>query len=88
MRARCATASPERWRLKALGLTRGRLDFIYVEGRTADQLFAGARRVGLFPGVETLVPGVDHKEIRGYFERHGLLERYHEIERALSAARP
>ena len=27
------------------------------------------------------VPGVDEDEIRGYFERAGLLERYHEIKR-------
>lgn len=27
------------------------------------------------------VPGVDEEEIRGYFERAGLLERYHEIKR-------
>jgi hypothetical protein len=27
------------------------------------------------------LPGVDIEEIRGYFERSGLLERYHEIER-------
>lgn len=27
------------------------------------------------------LPGVDEEEIRGYFERAGLLERYHEIKR-------
>ena len=27
------------------------------------------------------LPGVDREEIRGYFERAGLVERYHEIER-------
>ena len=28
-------------------------------------------------------PGVDREEIRGYFERHGLLEHYHELEKHL-----
>jgi len=27
--------------------------------------------------------GIDEQEIRGYFERAGLLERYHEIKRLL-----
>jgi hypothetical protein len=27
------------------------------------------------------VPGIDEVEVRGYFERAGLLERYHEIKR-------
>jgi len=30
-----------------------------------------------------LLPGVDHDEIRGQFERHGLLDRYRELERLL-----
>lgn len=34
------------------------------------------------------LPGVDREEIRGYFEKHGLLERYDEIERAIRAAGP
>jgi len=29
------------------------------------------------------LPGVDHDEIRGQFERHGLLDRYRELERIL-----
>lgn len=29
------------------------------------------------------LPGVDHDEIRGHFERYGLLDRYHELERTL-----
>lgn len=28
-------------------------------------------------------PGVDREEIRGYFEKHGLLEHYHELEKNL-----
>ncbi len=27
--------------------------------------------------------GVDRDEVRGYFEKNGLLERWHELERAL-----
>lgn len=34
------------------------------------------------------LPGVDKAEVRGYFQRHGLLERFHELERAIAAARP
>ena len=34
----------------------GRLDFIYVEGKTADGLFGGAVRTTLFPQVDVLVP--------------------------------
>ncbi len=94
---------------------RGRLDFIYLDSRTSQLLFDGARRLTLFPDVEVLVPrpehlaamkvlamkndpsrtfaeladlqfllglpGVDREEIRGYFEKHGLLERFHDIER-------
>jgi hypothetical protein len=30
-----------------------------------------------------LLPGVDHDEIRSQFERHGLLDRYRELERFL-----
>ena len=101
---------------------RGRLDFIYLNARTSEVLFGGARRVTLFPGVDVLVPraehlaamkvlamkndpsrtfgdladlqfllglpGVDRKEIRGYFEKHGLLERFHDIERAIQNTRP
>lgn len=29
------------------------------------------------------LPGVDHDQIRGYFERSGQLERFHELERSL-----
>lgn len=95
----------------------GRLDFIYLDERTAQVLFGGCRRVELFPGVEVSVPrpehlaamkvlamkndpsrtfaeladlqfllrlpGVNREEIRGYFERHGLLERFYELERAI-----
>jgi hypothetical protein len=31
----------------------------------------------------TSLPGVDHEEIRRQFERHGLLDRYHELQRTL-----
>jgi hypothetical protein len=29
------------------------------------------------------VPGIDEKEVKGYFEKHGLIEKYHEIEKIL-----
>jgi hypothetical protein len=29
------------------------------------------------------LPDVDRQEVRGYFQRHGLLERYHELEKDL-----
>jgi hypothetical protein len=35
--------------------------------------------IGYLVGLE----GVDRTEVRGYFERHGLMERWHEIERSL-----
>ena len=34
------------------------------------------------------LPGVDEAEIRGYFEKHGLKERFDEIKRAIAGARP
>jgi hypothetical protein len=45
-------------------------------------------------GYETLhqhilgLPGVDMDEIRGHFERYGLLERFHELRKILDADRP
>lgn len=97
----------------------GRVDFIYVEDRTADALFAGIKRVEFLPGLVIPIPraehlaamkvlamkndpsrtfqemadiqailglpGIDEQEIRGYFERQGLEERFHEIKRAISA---
>jgi hypothetical protein len=91
----------------------GTLDFVYVQGDTAEKLFAGARRAqgpgGLevpIPRPEHLValkvaamkndpdrvfreqedirfllhlPGVDRGEVKSYFDRHGLEERFDEI---------
>ena len=91
----------------------GRLDFVYVDGPTAEILFGSAReRLGPgglrvpVPRAEHLIalkvhgirndpsrtfrdladiqylmglPGADLEEIRGYFERDGLLDRYHEL---------
>lgn len=34
------------------------------------------------------LPGVDREEIRGYFVKHGLVERFDELERAMAAAEP
>jgi len=34
------------------------------------------------------LPGVDREEIRGYFIKHGLVERFDELERAMAAAGP
>jgi hypothetical protein len=34
------------------------------------------------------LPGIDAEEIRGYFERHGLSEKYDEIRRILDSAQP
>ena len=41
------------------------------------------------PGVQVLagLPGVDEREIRGTFEKHGLLERFDELKRAIAGAR-
>ena len=96
---------------------RGRVDFVYVDGGTADKLFAGcvprldlAGHKALVPRVEHLVAmkvqamkndptrelqdladiqslmrlsGVDLEEVRGYFARAGLLDRYDALRRSL-----
>lgn len=93
----------------------GRVDIVYVDEETAQQLFARPGATLRFGGHEVPVPraehlaamkihamkndpgrafqemsdirfllqleGVDQEEIRGYFERAGLLERFHEIKR-------
>jgi hypothetical protein len=93
----------------------GRVDFVYVDGKTSRQLFEGCRALLTLSGVTVPVPrpehlaamkiqamkndpgrtlremadiqfllslpGIDEGEVRGYFERSGLLERYHEIKR-------
>lgn len=93
----------------------GRLDVIYVNARTADQLFAATREVPGPGGGRIRVPkpehliamkvqaiqnapertwqdladigyllsvdGVDRAEARRYFEKAGLMERWHEFER-------
>jgi hypothetical protein len=93
---------------------RGRLDFVYVQGETAEKLFAACRR-GTGPGGEEILvpspehlaalkvlamtndpersfqeiadirfllslPGVDRTQVRAYFERHGLAERFRQLE--------
>lgn len=95
----------------------GRVDFVYVQGTTADKLF-GAATAFVGPGdlsiriptpehlaamkilamkndpsrtyqdladIRTLMQqsGVDRSEIRRQFERHGLLERFRDIENGL-----
>jgi hypothetical protein len=96
---------------------RGRIDLVYVQGGTADRVFAGVNRQPGPGGLPTPVPrpehlaalkvlamkndpsrifqdladirflltlpGVDRAEVRGYFARHGLLERFHDVERTL-----
>jgi hypothetical protein len=91
----------------------GELDFVYVQGETAEKLFSGCRKApgpgGLIvpmPRPEHLaslkvvamkndpertfreqedirfllsLPGVDRREVRSYFERHGLVERFDEL---------
>ena len=91
----------------------GTLDFVYVQGDTADKLFSGSHRAqgpgGLdvpIPRPEHLaalkvaamkndpdrvfreqgdirfllhLPGVDRNEIKSYFDRYGLKERFDEI---------
>ncbi len=34
------------------------------------------------------LPGIDEEEIKGYFEKQGLLGRYYEIKKVIEAARP
>ena len=38
----------------------GRVDCIYIEGRTADQLFEDAREIGTFQGLKVRVPRPEH----------------------------
>jgi hypothetical protein len=95
----------------------GRVDFIYLDPRTAGLLFGDARLARPLGGLEVLVPspkhliamkvqairnrpsrmfqdmadirflarlpGVDLKEVRGYFEKHGLADKFVELERTL-----
>jgi len=90
-----------------------RIDFVYVEGETAETIFSEIRPLLVLEGLSVPVvkaehlialkvfamkndpertfremadlqqllrlPGLDHKEIRGYFERYGQLDRYHEL---------
>jgi hypothetical protein len=94
---------------------RGRVDFMYVRGTTADTLFASAKELPGPGGRSILVPkpehliamkvqamkdapdrtwqdlvdiaylfrldGVNHDEVRQYFESAGLVERWHELTR-------
>jgi hypothetical protein len=91
----------------------GRIDFLYVQGATADSILREARRLLVLddfrlPVVKPehlvalkvfaiksnpdralremadikellAVPGLDHGEVRKYFEKYGQLERYHDI---------
>ncbi len=93
----------------------GRVDFVYVDGRTSELLFAGCRdrltlggRPLLVPRPEHVaamkvqamkndpsrtlkemadlqfllrLPELDEDEVRGYFERSGLRDRYDELKR-------
>lgn len=69
----------------------GRVDVVYVGGTTAQQVFAGLRRVPGPGGRQELadighlvrLDGVDRAEVRGYFDKNGLLERWHELEQVL-----
>ena len=91
----------------------GEIDFVYVQGETAEKLFAGCR-MAPGPGGLTVpvprpehiaalkvmamkndpnrtfreqedirfllsLPGVDRREVQGYFERYGLTERFNEL---------
>jgi hypothetical protein len=91
----------------------GELDFVYIQGETAEKLFSGCQRapgpgglIVLVPRPEHLaalkvtamkndpertfreqedirfllsLPGVNRREVRGYFERNGLEERFDEL---------
>jgi hypothetical protein len=95
----------------------GRVDIMYVQGRTSELLFGSTRELPgpggaaiAVPKPEHLIamkvqaikeapertwqdladigfllrlPEVDRAEVAGYFERAGLLERWHELSRAL-----
>ncbi len=96
---------------------RGRVDFMYVRGETAERVFAGVRQMRGPGGTPIGVPrpehliamkvramaeapertwqdladvgylvrldGVDREEVRGYFERAGLGDKWRELETAL-----
>jgi len=32
------------------------------------------------------VPGIDEEEVKGYFEKQGLIEKYHEIKKSLKTS--
>lgn len=93
----------------------GRLDFIYVDARTANALFLAAKELEIFPGARLPVPcpehliamkvqaikndptralqdladiqalltlpGVDEQKVRGYFQKHGLADRFEALQR-------
>jgi hypothetical protein len=63
---------------------RGRVDFMYVRGETADRLFGSATELP-GPAVDIAyllqVDGVDRDEVRGYIVRAGLEDRWHELTR-------
>ena len=90
-----------------------RIDFVYVEGETAETIFSETRLLLVLEGLSVPVvkaehlialkvfamkndpertfremadlqqilrlPGIDHEEVCGYFERYGQLERYYEL---------
>lgn len=99
----------------------GRLDFVYIDGETADRIFSSvhnrvfAQDLALpVPRPEHIaamkifamkndpsreyqemadlqfilsLPGIDKKEIKGYFESYGLEEKYEELARKTENAR-
>jgi hypothetical protein len=91
----------------------GRIDFLYVQGPTAESIFGHTRRLLVLEDMKLpvvkpehlvalkvfamknnperalremadikellAVPGLDHEEVRRYFEKYDQLEKYHDI---------
>ncbi len=91
----------------------GRIDFVYVEGETAEKMFLEAHPLLILENLSVPVvrpehlialkvfamkndpqrtfremadiqqilrwPGINREEVRGYFEKYGLLEKYNEL---------
>jgi hypothetical protein len=98
----------------------GRLDFVYVSGKTSRQLLGAAAKTFILGGITVAVPRAEHiaamkiqamkndperslqdmadiqflmrlpdidkTEIREYFKKQGLLDKYHEIQRIIDAS--
>src|SRR5215510_9096071 len=105
--------SSRSWNRRVSRRCSGRVDFMYVQGETAEKLFASAKALPGPGGRSILVPkpehliamkvqamrdaperawqdlvdiaylfqldGVNRDEVRQYFERAGLAERWHEL---------